>query len=77
LNDTATPATAALQDLHVIWRDGARGRGGQFGAAVVFAQDGKSLFLTVGDRQRFSPPRIPTSRWARFCTDPGRQARAG
>jgi glucose/arabinose dehydrogenase len=59
LNDTATPATAALQDLQVIWRDGARGRGGQFGAAVVFAQDGKSLFLTVGDRQRFTPAQDP------------------
>jgi glucose/arabinose dehydrogenase len=59
LNDTATPATATLQDLQVIWRDGARGRGGQFGAAVVFAQDGKSLFLTVGDRQRFWPAQDP------------------
>ena len=59
LNDTATPATATLQDLQVIWRDGARGRGGQFGAAVVFAQDGKSLFLTVGDRQRFTPAQDP------------------
>jgi len=59
LNDTATPATATLQDLQVIWRDGARGRGGQFGAAVVFAKDGKSLFLTVGDRQRFTPAQDP------------------
>ncbi|HMH65043.1 MAG TPA: PQQ-dependent sugar dehydrogenase [Rhizomicrobium sp.] len=59
LNDTATPATATLENLQVIWRDGARGRGGQFGAAVVFAQDGKSLFLTVGDRQRFTPAQDP------------------
>ena len=59
LNDSATPATASLEDLHVIWRDGARGRGGQFGAALVFAQDGKSLFLTVGDRQRFWPAQDP------------------
>jgi glucose/arabinose dehydrogenase len=59
LNDSATPATASLQDLTVIWRDGARGRGGQFGAAVVFAQDGKSLFLSVGDRQRFTPAQDP------------------
>ncbi len=59
LNDSATPATASLDNLQVIWRDGARGRGGQFGAAVVFAQDGKSLFLTVGDRQRFWPAQDP------------------
>src|ERR1700759_211750 len=52
LNDSATPATASLEDLKVIWRDGARGRGGQFGAALVFAQDGKSLCLTVVYRQR-------------------------
>ncbi|MFO1247550.1 MAG: PQQ-dependent sugar dehydrogenase [Alphaproteobacteria bacterium] len=59
LNDSATPATASLSDLKVIWRDGARGRGGQFGAAVAFAPDGKSLFLTVGDRQRFTPAQDP------------------
>src|SRR3954470_23147870 len=59
LNDSATPATASLEDLKVIWRDGARGRGGQFGGALVFAQDGKSLFLTVGDRQRFWPAQDP------------------
>jgi glucose/arabinose dehydrogenase len=59
LNDNAKPATASLEDLKVIWRDGARGRGGQFGAALVFAQDGKSLFLTVGDRQRFWPAQDP------------------
>jgi glucose/arabinose dehydrogenase len=59
LNDTATPATATLQDLQVIWRDGARGRGGQFGAAIAFAPDGKSLFLTVGERQRFTPAQDP------------------
>jgi aldose sugar dehydrogenase len=59
LNDSATPATASLEDLQVIWRDGARGRGGQFGANIAFAPDGKSLFLTVGDRQRFTPAQDP------------------
>src|SRR5476649_1805731 len=59
LNDSATPAIASLEDLQVIWRDGARGRGGQFGAAVAFAPDGKSLFLTVGDRQRMTPAQDP------------------
>ena len=59
LNDSATPASASLEDLKVIWRDGERGRGGQFGAALAFAPDGKSLFLTSGDRQRFTPAQDP------------------
>jgi aldose sugar dehydrogenase len=58
IND-GTPASASLEDFKVIWRDGAGGRGGQFGAAVAFAPDGKSLFLTVGDRQRFTPAQDP------------------
>ena len=51
--------TASLDGLQVIWRDGERGKGGQFGAQVAFAPDGKSLFLTVGDRQRFTPAQDP------------------
>jgi aldose sugar dehydrogenase len=51
--------TASLEDLKVIWRDGERGKGGQFGAAIAFAPDGKSLFLTVGDRQRMTPAQDP------------------
>jgi aldose sugar dehydrogenase len=51
--------TVSLEDVHVIWRDGARGRGGQFGAAVAFSPDGQYLFLTVGDRQRFTPAQDP------------------
>jgi glucose/arabinose dehydrogenase len=50
---------ASLDGLEVIWRDGERGKGGQFGAAVAFAPDGKSLFLTVGDRQRMTPAQDP------------------
>ena len=61
LNDNATPATAMLQDLQVIWRDGARGRGGQFGAAVAFSPDKQFLFLTVGERQRMTPAQDPNS----------------
>jgi glucose/arabinose dehydrogenase len=51
--------SASLEDLKVIWHDGERGKGGQFGAAVAFAPDGKSLFLTVGDRQRMTPAQDP------------------
>jgi glucose/arabinose dehydrogenase len=49
----------SLDDLKVIWRDGAGGKGGQFGAEIAFAPDGKSLFLTSGDRQRFTPAQDP------------------
>ena len=50
---------ASLEGLQVIWRDGERGKGGQFGAQIAFAPDGKSLFLTVGERQRFTPAQDP------------------
>jgi glucose/arabinose dehydrogenase len=50
---------ARLEGLEVIWRDGERGKGGQFGAAVAFAPDGQSLFLTSGDRQRMTPAQDP------------------
>jgi glucose/arabinose dehydrogenase len=53
--------TASLEGLKVLWRDGEGGKGGQMGAQVAFAPDGKSLFLTVGDRQRFTPAQDPNS----------------
>ena len=36
-----------------------RGKGGQAGGQVAFSPDGQSLFLTVGDRQRFTPAQDP------------------
>src|ERR1017187_7685276 len=54
-------STASLEGLQVIWRDGERGRGGQFGAAVAFSPDKQYLFLTVGDRQRMTPAQDPNS----------------
>ena len=59
LNVTATSAAIARGQFNVIWRQMPRGKGGQPGGAVAFAQDGKSLFLTVGDRQRFTPAQDP------------------
>ena len=51
--------TASLDNLQVIWRDGERGEGGQFGAAVAFSPDSKFLFLSVGERQRMTPAQDP------------------
>lgn len=53
--------SASLDGLQVIWRDGAGGRGGQFGAAIAFSPDKKYLYLTVGDRQRMTPAQDPDS----------------
>ncbi len=58
---TLGAGTASLDNLHVIWRDGARGRGGQFGAAVAFSKDKQFLYLAVGDRQRMTPAQDPNS----------------
>ena len=54
-----TDTSVSLDDQQVIWRDGARGRGGQFGAAVAFSPDKKYLFLAVGERQRMTPAQDP------------------
>jgi glucose/arabinose dehydrogenase len=56
-----TENSASLDGLKVIWRDGARGKGGQFGAAVAFSRDKRFLFLSVGDRQRMTPAQDPNS----------------
>lgn len=58
---TLGAGSASLDGLQVIWRDGARGKGGQFGAAVAFSPDKRYLYLTVGDRQRFAPVQDPNS----------------
>ncbi|PIO98176.1 PQQ-dependent sugar dehydrogenase [Pleomorphomonas carboxyditropha] len=43
---------ARLDGLEVIWRQMPKGKGGQPGGIIAFAPDGKSLFLTSGDRMR-------------------------
>lgn len=52
---------ASLDGLQVLWRDMPRGLGGQLGAAIAFSPDGQYLFLTVGERQRFTPAQDPNS----------------
>jgi glucose/arabinose dehydrogenase len=51
---------ARLEKLSLLWHDPAGGRGGQFGAIIAFAPDGKSLFLSSGERQRFTPAQDPS-----------------
>jgi glucose/arabinose dehydrogenase len=50
---------ASLEGLEVIWRQMPKGEGGQFGAQIAFSPDGQYLFLTVGERQRFTPAQDP------------------
>jgi aldose sugar dehydrogenase len=57
LNTTAT--TARLRNFEVLWHQMPKGKGGQEGAAVAFSPDGQYLFLSVGDRQRFTPAQDP------------------
>lgn len=56
---TVGQGTARLDGLRVIWRQLPKGKGGQFGAAIAFSPDNKYLFLTVGERQRFTPAQDP------------------
>src|SRR5689334_7899316 len=46
LNLNPNGQAASLQNTEVVWRQLPRGRGGQEGAAVAFAPDGQSLFLS-------------------------------
>ncbi len=70
-----TQDAASLEDLKVIWRDGERGDGGQFGAQIAFSPDGKYLYLAVGDRQRMTPAQDPNQPLRKDPSpDPGWQA---
>jgi glucose/arabinose dehydrogenase len=50
---------ARLQNFEVLWRQLPTGKGGQAGGQIAFSPDGQYLFLTVGDRQRFTPAQDP------------------
>ena len=56
---TATSAALPRTGIEVLWRQMPKGKGGQEGGAVAFSPDGKYLFMTVGDRQRFTPAQDP------------------
>lgn len=50
---------ARLTGVTTIWRSGSNGPGGQFGATIAFSPDGRYLFLSSGERQRFTPAQDP------------------
>src|SRR5690348_2956709 len=56
---TATATTARLDNFEVLWRQMPKGKGGQEGGQIAFSPDGQYIFLTVGDRQRFTPAQDP------------------
>jgi glucose/arabinose dehydrogenase len=56
---TLTATTAKLENFEVLWHQMPKGKGGQEGAQIAFSPDGQYLFLTVGDRQRFTPAQDP------------------
>lgn len=55
----AVDGPPTLQQLQVIWHNPTGGQGGHFGARIAFAPDGHSLFLSAGERQRFTPAQDP------------------
>jgi aldose sugar dehydrogenase len=54
-----TATSARLEQFDVLWRQMPKGKGGQEGGQIAFSPDGQYLFLTVGDRQRFTPAQDP------------------
>lgn len=50
---------ARLDGFAVIWRQLPRGEGGQYGGIIAFDTEGRHLFLTSGERQRFTPAQDP------------------
>ncbi|HVX05315.1 MAG TPA: PQQ-dependent sugar dehydrogenase [Rhodanobacteraceae bacterium] len=48
-----------LDGFRVLWRQMPTGKGGQPGGQIAFSPDGRYLFLTLGDRQRFTPAQDP------------------
>ena len=56
---TLSATTAKLENVEVLWHQMPKGKGGQEGAQIAFSADGQYLFLTVGDRQRFTPAQDP------------------
>lgn len=50
-----TTGTPRLDDVTVIWRATPATTGGQLGARLAFAPDGRTLFISSGERQQGTP----------------------
>ena len=57
--NTAGRQGPRLENFDVLWRQMPKGKGGQEGGQIAFSPDGQYLFLSVGDRQRFTPAQDP------------------
>ena len=57
---SGTGGTLQLTGVNRLWHDPQGGKGGQFGGIIAFAPDGQSLFLSSGERQRFTPAQDPS-----------------
>ena len=67
-----TTPTPRLENFEVLWHQMPKGKGGQEGAQVAFSPDGQYLFLSVGDRQRFTnaqDPNWPAGKVLRLTLD--------
>lgn len=54
--DCATPSSCALAELKVIWRQVPKVSGrGHYSHRLAFSPDGKYLFVSSGERQKFTP----------------------
>lgn len=52
---TLDTAAASLRDLRVIWRQDKTTGSGHFSHRLAFSPDGRYLFVTSGERQKFDP----------------------
>ncbi|MDP9085533.1 MAG: PQQ-dependent sugar dehydrogenase [Pseudomonadota bacterium] len=55
----STSGQLRLEGVRLLWHDSQGGNGGQFGGVIAFAPDGRSLFMSSGERQRFTPAQDP------------------
>jgi glucose/arabinose dehydrogenase len=57
---SAPGSPPSLEGLQVIWRQAPKVSGrGHFGHRIAFSPDGRHLFITNGDRQKFEPAQDP------------------
>lgn len=52
-------STPRLDDVTVVWRATPATTGGQLGGRIAFAPDGRTMFVSTGERQQFTPAQDP------------------